>query len=274
MCLTPTYGNLDLGAIDPNKFIGNLTYLPTLTTGSLSGYFTVSMTSSTAGSVFLTAAGSNVPVIFDSGALHDHSHVLVDAVTYFSIIFFAPGFAGTTLILPTAAWLASFRAAVAGSYQSSVVLAARFWQPMNAAQLSTWPTLSFTFLTASGGSYIVSLPPSMYLRSGPNGYVLGISTTASSLFLMGDVFLQAIYVLHDPSGNRLGVAPVGNCACMLGGGNSSASGSSTAGTCRLDPQAFDPAPPSTASASARRASVKTVAALTALLAISAAFLGW
>jgi hypothetical protein len=184
------------------------------------------------------------------------------------------GVAGTTLILPTAAWLANFRTAVAASYMANVVLAGQFWAPMNAAQLATWPTLSFTFVTASGGSYIVSLPPSMYLRSGPSGYVLGISMTASSIFLMGDVFLQAIYVLHDPSGNRVGVAPVGNCACMLGGGNASANGSSTAGACRLDPQAFDPAPRIAASARTQTVSLTVAAALAALLAISAAFSGW
>jgi hypothetical protein len=94
------------------------------------------------------------------------------------------------------------------------------------------------------------------------------------MFLMGDVFLQAIYVLHDPLGNRVGVAPVGNCACMLGGGNASANGSGTAGACRLDPQAFDPAPPVAASARARTVSLTAAAALAALLAISTAFSGW
>ena len=190
MCLTPTGGVLDLGEVDAQKFTGALTYLSFQTTGSLSGYYTTTMSQSFAGTTSLQTAA--VDVIWDSG---------------------------TTLIVPDVAWAAAFKKANAGAHNAAALLAGNS-ATLTAAQLAAWKPLSFMFPAADGGhSLVVTISASQYMiklggsKTSPT-YQLGVDMQGlggGAPFILGDVFLQAVYVLYDNDNKRLGVAPVANC---------------------------------------------------------------
>jgi cathepsin D len=187
MCMTPTTGSLEIGTIDPGKYSGSLTYLPFQTTGSLSGYYTVTMSSSKLGTANLLSSSANV--IFDSG---------------------------TTLIIGTTQWVNAFRAAAqnANAYAYASLFLGNMVQ-MSTAQINTWPVLTFTFPSTTG-SYTVSLPPSMYIANQGGYGWLGVDLSGGqSFFIMGDIFLQALYVVYDNTNSRLGVAPVADCSHVM-----------------------------------------------------------
>jgi hypothetical protein len=192
MCFTPTYGNLDIGQIDPIKFNGTLNYISFLTSGAGSGYYTTAMASSMFGTAALLSGSVNV--IWDSGS---------------------------TLIIGSSTWLNNIQAAAvaAGAYNSAAFFSGVVAN-MNATQLATWPLLKFTFMNTSGLPFEVNIPASIYfikLGGDPNApyYRIGISAGASSLFILGDTFLQVLYTVFDNTNGRLAVAPVGDCSHMI-----------------------------------------------------------
>jgi hypothetical protein len=85
---------------------------------------------------------------------------------------------------------------------------------LTAAQLAAYPTLTFQFTTTTGAPFIVSIPAALSmipLAAGSSFYWLGISYISDPIFILGDIFLQMLYVVYDQATGRLGVAPVADC---------------------------------------------------------------
>ncbi|EXK81770.1 hypothetical protein FOQG_13842 [Fusarium oxysporum f. sp. raphani 54005] len=169
-----TNGELTLGGVDSSKYSGSITYFPTLTSGTASNYWGISVSGFTYGSTTLATSGSGI----------------VDT--------------GTTLIyIPTSAYN-KFLSAAGGSTDSSSGLAA----------FTKKPTANFgikfgsTTYTLTPAQYLI--PTAQYTNFGLSSgkYYAWIFDGGSSGVntIIGQKFLENYYSVYDTTNSRIGFA--------------------------------------------------------------------
>jgi hypothetical protein len=169
-----TNGELTLGGVDSSKYSGSITYFPTLTSGTASNYWGISVSGFTYGSTTLATSGNGI----------------VDT--------------GTTLIyIPTSAYN-KFLCAAGGSTDSSSGLAA----------FTKKPTANFgikfgsTTYTLTPAQYLI--PTAQYTNFGLSSgkYYAWIFDGGSSGVntIIGQKFLENYYSVYDTTNSRIGFA--------------------------------------------------------------------
>jgi hypothetical protein len=161
MCLQPTFGNIDFGVVDPAKYSGTIQYLPLIVspTNVLSRYYTVNQQSLRIGSKSITLA-SPQQAIFDSG---------------------------TTLMVLTKSVFSSLSSVCrTAGYAGARNLFSGYAVALSASQIASWPQLTFSFATSTGGTFSISLSSSQYLvpwvEKGISYVYLGIDWSSNSMY--------------------------------------------------------------------------------------------
>ncbi|KAK7420549.1 hypothetical protein QQX98_002748 [Neonectria punicea] len=174
-----TNGELTLGGTDSSKYTGSITYFSTLTSGSASAYWGISIASFTYGTTTLASSATG---IVDTG--------IVDT--------------GTTLIyIPTSAYN-KFLSAAGGKTDSSSGLAV----------FTTKPTSNFgikfgsTTYTLTPAQYLVPTAQYSYYGLTSGKYYAWINDGGSSGVntIIGQKFLENYYSVYDTTNSRIGFA--------------------------------------------------------------------
>lgn len=126
---------------------------------------------------------------------------------------------GSTLLGVPSSFITLFRATTSALDSASDLFSGRS-VPSTRINFTQWPDLVFCFNDAFGKKSTVKVSPSLYLVSyGASFVYLGLHVLPASLsstslqFLLGDVFLQAIYAVYDRNNNRVAFAPIATCVC-------------------------------------------------------------
>jgi hypothetical protein len=170
-----TNGELTLGGTDSSKYSGSITYFPTLTSGSASSYWGISIASFTYGS---TTLASSVSGIVDTG---------------------------TTLIyIPTSAYNEFLSAAGGGQTDSSSGLAVFTSQPTSDFGIQ----FGSTTYTLTSAQYLVPTAQYSYYGLSSGNYYAWITDGGSSGVntIIGQKFLENYYSVYDTTNSRIGFA--------------------------------------------------------------------
>jgi len=63
-----------------------------------------------------------------------------------------------------------------------------------------------------GQTFNTSVPPQSWLVPNGNCYTLGLQSVVGVGIVLGDLFMENYYIVFDKANNRLGFAPLTNCA--------------------------------------------------------------
>jgi len=81
-----------------------------------------------------------------------------------------------------------------------------------APYIDQFPNIDFNFLGDDGESEVwVSVPASSYLMPANNQYCLGVQGVIGISGVLGDLFMENFYIVHDRANNRIGFADIDHC---------------------------------------------------------------
>jgi len=197
LCLDPQNGGvIDIGFADSSKYTGELQWVPQVQ----ERWYNMPLRTISVGTTPLA-----VPTYAFS---YDNDQIgsFIDSGT--SVILIAPlAFTSFTAIFQT-----QYASLPGVTGNSNLFNGACVSDAQMGNSLASFPTLYFEFSGEQSGS-IVSLPvgPQSYLMHAQGQYCLGVAGVVGIGAVLGDVFMENFYIVHDRAGARIGFAPVSNC---------------------------------------------------------------
>jgi len=198
ICLNPSSGGvLDIGSINSARYTGSLQYAPM----TLDRWYNIALLDIQIGGFsigippFIYATTNDVIGTFvDSGT----SVILMNSVSFES---FSDTFIQHFSSLPGVS-----RDGFFGS--PACILKSKI------GQISSYPNVTFVVQSHDASSPIsLPVPPSSYLIPSDGLYCLGIGGIPSVGVVLGDVFMENYYVVHDRVNQQVGFAPVNAQNC-------------------------------------------------------------
>jgi len=197
ICLTPSQGGvLDLGSIDSSRYSGSLQYAPM----TFDRWYNIEILDIQVGSYSIGLP----PFVY--GTTNDVIGSFVDS--------------GTSVILMNTMAFSAFQETFLAHYStlpgasklfggSSCVL-----QSTIGSSLNKYPNVTVVVASHDATAPIyLPVPPTSYLV-GTNGlYCLGIGAIPSVGVVLGDVFMENYYIVHDRTNLQVGFAPVVEANC-------------------------------------------------------------
>jgi hypothetical protein len=193
ICLTPSNGGvLDFGSIVKSRFSGSIQYVPM----SFDRWYNLPLLDIQVGGHSLglppfmyTTTNDVIGTFVDSGT----SVVLMNAAAFTSFTETFIKFYGN---LPGVS--------SQGLFGSSSCVSKRTIDP----QIQNFPNVTFVMDTASGTPLSLPVPPSSYLVPTSGVYCLGFASVPGVGVVLGDIFMENYYIVHDRANHQVGFAPV------------------------------------------------------------------
>eukprot|EP00696_Hemimastix_kukwesjijk_P018023 gnl/Hemi2/680_TR243_c0_g2_i1.p1 gnl/Hemi2/680_TR243_c0_g2~~gnl/Hemi2/680_TR243_c0_g2_i1.p1 ORF type:complete len:463 (-),score=83.29 gnl/Hemi2/680_TR243_c0_g2_i1:61-1269(-) len=196
ICLDPVNGgSLDIGTIDPSKYTGTIQYLPVVQ----DHWYNLPLQD-------LQIAGTSIglPAMVYS-YLNDQIGTFPDS--------------GTSVLVMGPAIFAQFQATFQASFcalpgvcgNSNLFNGLCVSDADMGASLSKFPQLEFVFADAQGKLVTLPVPATAYMMHQNGQYCLGAAAVPSTGVVLGDVFMQNYYIVHDRANKQVGFAPVAKC---------------------------------------------------------------
>ena len=193
ICLTPSNGGvLDFGSIVKDRFSGSIQYVPM----SFDRWYNLPLLDIQVGGHSLglppfmyTTTNDVIGTFVDSGT----SVVLMNPVAFSAFTETFIKFYGNLPGISTK-----------GFFGSAPCVAQRSVKP----QLDSFPDVTFVMGTATGSPLSLPVPASSYLIPSTGVYCFGFGGIPSVGVVLGDVFMENYYIVHDRVNQQVGFAPV------------------------------------------------------------------
>jgi len=198
MCLNASSGGVvDLGFADAAKYFGNLQWVPVVQ----ERWYNMALLDVMVGGVSIGLP----PVVYQY--LNDQIGSFIDSGT--SVILFGPAIFAAFQSL----WQSTYCSlpGVCGNSHPLIFDGDCLTEEQMGNSLSSFPTVNFIFDGQNEEQVSVSVAPNAYFMHSNQQYCFGFSTVVGISAVLGDVFLESQYVVHDRANSRVGFAPVNNC---------------------------------------------------------------
>jgi len=77
--------------------------------------------------------------------------------------------------------------------------------------LSSFPTVNFIFGGQNNDEVSLAVPSTAYMMHANGQYCFGFQSVPGISAVLGDVFMENFYIVHDRINTRVGFAPITNC---------------------------------------------------------------
>jgi len=189
---------VDLGYVDPTKFYGDLQWIPVVQ----QRWYNMALVDVMVGGVSI-----GLPAIVYS-YLNDQIGSFIDSGT--SVILFGPAIYTAFQTL----WQSTYCSLPGICGQSPPLLFGGdcLTDAQMGNSLSSFPAVNFIFSGQNNGEVVsLSVPPTAYLLHANGQYCWGFGSVPSISAVLGDVFMENFYIVHDRANTRVGFAPITNC---------------------------------------------------------------
>jgi len=198
LCLNATNGGVvDMGYIDPTKFYGNLQWVPVVQ----ERWYNMELLDVLVGGVSIGLP----PVVYSY--LNDQIGSFIDSGT--SVVLFGPAIFAAFQEIWQDNWCKL--PGVCGQSQPNIFSGGCLTDAQMGSSLSSFPTINFIFNGQNNAAVSLAVPSSAYFMHANGQYCFGFGTAVGISAVMGDVFMENFYIVHDRVNTRVGFAPITNC---------------------------------------------------------------
>jgi len=198
LCLNATNGGtVDLGYVDPTKYYGNLQWIPVVQ----QRWYNMAMLD-----VLVDGVSIGLPAVVYS-YLNDQIGTFIDSGT--SIVLFGPAIFAAFQSL----WQANYCSlpGVCGNNHPLIFDGDCLTTTQMGNSLASFPTIQFVFNGENNEAVSLSVPPTAYFMFVNNQYCFGFNQAIGISAVLGDVFMENFYIVHDRVNTRVGFAPITSC---------------------------------------------------------------
>jgi len=198
LCLNASSGGeVDLGYVDTTKFYGQLSWVPVVQ----QRWYNMALLD-----VMVGGVSAGLPAIVYS-YLNDQIGTFIDSGT--SIILFGP----VIFAAFQAVWQSNYCSlpGVCGQNHPLLFDGDCLTQQQMGNSLASFPAVNFIFSGQNNDQVSLTVPPSAYMMLANGQYCFGFAQVPGISAVLGDVFMENFYMVHDRVNDRVGFAPITNC---------------------------------------------------------------